>query len=141
MIKNNSKVTMHFSLKLTDGSVADSTKVSGKPATVTLGDGTLSAAMEAQLIGLSAGDKKQFTLAPEDAVGIPNPQNIHNMPKDRFPGDLVLETGLIVCFNQPDGSELPGVIRAVNHDEVIVDFNHPLAGQTLIVDVEIIAVE
>lgn len=132
---------MHFSLKLTDGSAADSTKVSGKPAQVVIGDGTLSEAMEQQLMGLKPGDKKEFTLAPEDAVGMPNSANIHTFQRQQFPQDMELEEGLIVAFTQPNGVEIPGIVRSIKGEEVTVDFNHPLAGQTLIVNVEIISVE
>jgi FKBP-type peptidyl-prolyl cis-trans isomerase SlpA len=141
MISVNSKVTMHFSLKLMDGSAADSTKVNGKPATVTMGDGTLSDAMEAQLMGLKPGDKKTFILKPEDGVGMPNTHNIHVMARQDFPGDIQLEEGLIISFTQPNGAEYPGIIRVIDGDNITVDFNHPLAGQSLIIDVDIIAVE
>ena len=140
IINATSEVIMHFDLKLEDGSAADSTRVNKKPAKLVMGDGSLTPNFEACLLGLKKGDKKSFTLAPEDAFGQPNPDNIHHMDRNRFSNELSLKEGVIVAFAQPDGSEVPGIIRSVAGDSVTVDFNHPLAGQTVIFDVEIIDV-
>ena len=75
-IGSNSSVIFHCDIKLSDGSAAESTRVHNKPAKLQMGDGSISAAFEAQLFGLTAGDKKTFTLAPQDAYGMPNPDNI-----------------------------------------------------------------
>lgn len=140
VINAQSEVMMHFDLKLEDGSAADSTRLNNKPAKLVMGDGSLTPNFEACLLGLSKGDKKAFTLAPEDAFGKPNPDNIHHMDRTRFSHDLSLEEGMIVAFAQPDGSEVPGIVRSLAGDSVTVDFNHPLAGQTVIFDVEIVDV-
>ncbi|GEA11854.1 FKBP-type peptidyl-prolyl cis-trans isomerase [Alteromonas sp. KUL49] len=141
VIDASSEVILHFDLKLEDGSAADSTRVNNKPAKLVMGDGSLTANFEDCLLGLKAGDKKSFTLSANDAFGEPNPNNIHYMEKSRFGADLEVEEGMILAFSQPDGSEIPGIIRSVAGDSVTVDFNHPLAGQTVIFDVEIIDVK
>ena len=140
MINTGSEVLFHFSIKLSDGSVADSTKVSGKPAKLVMGDGSLTPGFEACLLGLEAGQEASFTLPPEQAFGMPNPDNIYYVDREKFGADVTPEEGAIIAFGQPDGSELPGVIRSVAGQSVTVDFNHPLAGQTLTFDVEIIDV-
>lgn len=140
-IGSNSEVLLHFDLKLEDGSAADSTRVNNKPAKMRMGDGSLTANFEACLLGLKSGDKKTFTLVADDAFGMPNPDNIHHLEKSRFNPDTPVEEGMIIAFSQPDGSEVPGIIRSVAGDSVTVDFNHPLAGQTVIFDVEILSVE
>jgi FKBP-type peptidyl-prolyl cis-trans isomerase SlpA len=139
-IQDGSEVVFHFSIKLSDGSVADSTKVNGKPAKLSIGDGSLTPGFEACLMGLEAGKEASFTLEPEQAFGQPNPDNIYFVDKDKFGADVPAEEGAIVAFTQPDGTELPGVIRDVVGQSVTVDFNHPLAGQVLTFDVEIIEV-
>lgn len=141
MINTGSEVLFHFSIKLSDGSVADSTKVSGKPAKLVMGDGSLTPGFEACLLGLEAGQEASFTLPPEQAFGMPNPDNIYYVERDKFSADVAPEEGAIIAFTQPDGSELPGVIRSVAGQSVTVDFNHPLAGQTLTFDVEILEVQ
>lgn len=140
IINNQSEVLMHFDLKLEDGSAADSTRVNNKPAKLLMGDGSLTANFEACLLGLQQGDKKSFTLSPEDAFGQPNPDNVHHMDRSRFEIDAPIETGMIIAFAQPDGNEVPGIVREIAGDSVTVDFNHPLAGQTVVFDVEILSV-
>lgn len=139
-ITTASTVTLHFMIKLEDGSIAENTRIYKKPARFTMGDGSLSENFEALLIGLAEGEKKQFVLAPEDAFGLPDPKNVHVLPRAQFAKDLVLEVGLIMAFQQPNGVELPGIIRGFDAEQVTVDFNHPLCGRALTFDVEILAV-
>ena len=139
-IDKSSEVIVHFDLKLEDGSAADSTRVNNKPAKLQMGDGSLTPNFEACLIGLKQGDKQSFTLGADDAFGMPNPDNIHHMDKSRFGPDTPVELGTIIAFTQPNGSEVPGIVRDTAGDSVTIDFNHPLAGQTVIFDVEILGV-
>lgn len=139
-IKSDSEVMMHFSIRLSDGSAVDSSKVDDKPAKFVMGDGSLTPNFEKCLLGLTEGQSETFTLAPEDAFGLPNPDNIHHLELSKFSKDVPAEIGTIITFAQPDGSELPGVIREVIADSVTVDFNHPLAGQTLTFDVDVLEV-
>ena len=139
-IGENSEVVFLFSIKLEDGSAADSTKVHNRPAKLVMGDGSLTANFEKCLLGLSAGDEKSFKLAPEDAVGMPNPDNIYYVDRSKFGSDTPAEVGAIIAFTQPDGTDLPGLIREVAGDSVTVDFNHPLAGQHVEFEVEILEV-
>lgn len=140
MIGASSTVIFHFDIKLADGSAAESTRVHNKPAKSQMGDGSLSPAFEAQLMGLTAGDSKTFTLAPQDAFGMPNPDNIYYVDRSRFSLEAPAQVGMIIGFAMPDGSELPGLVREVVGDSVTIDFNHPLAGQTLTFSVEIVQV-
>ncbi|MDG3088945.1 FKBP-type peptidyl-prolyl cis-trans isomerase [Vibrio hannami] len=140
-IKNDSAVTLHFSIKLKDGSIADSTHAMGKPAKLIIGDGSLSDNFESHLLGLVAGDKSSVELKAEDAFGLPNPDNIHHMDRAKFVGDTAVEVGTIMAFRGPDGMEIPGIIKEIQGDSVTVDFNHPLAGQDVTFDVEILSVE
>lgn len=141
LIGANSKVVMHFAIKLDDGSAADSTRVHGKPARLTIGDGNLTPNFENCLLGLKAGDEREFTLEPADAFGEPNPQNIYHVERSRFSAETPAEVGNIIAFTQPDGRELPGIVRDISGPMVTVDFNHPLAGQRVTFAVEILSVE
>nr|WP_252733830.1 FKBP-type peptidyl-prolyl cis-trans isomerase [Pseudoalteromonas sp. C2R02] len=141
LINDNSEVVFHFSIKLSDGSAADSSKVHNKPAKLVMGDGSLTANFEKCLLGLKAGDNKSFALEPEDAFGMPNPDNIYHLDRTKFGAETPAQVGAIIAFTQPDGSELPGIIREVAGESVTVDFNHPLSGQKLTFDVEIIEVK
>lgn len=140
VIGASSEVVMHFSINLSDGSAAESTRVNNKPAKFVMGDGSLTENFEKCLLGLSVNQQKQFELAPEDGFGLPNPDNIHYVDRSRFSAEAPAEVGAIISFTQPNGAELPGIVRAVEGDSVTVDFNHPLAGQTLTFDVEILSI-
>lgn len=140
-INQNSAVTLHFTIKLKDGSVADGTHNLGKPAKFVIGDGSLSENFEKCLIGMTAGQSQAIELIAEDAFGQPNPDNIHHMDRAKFIGETEVEVGTIMAFSGPDGMEIPGIITEIVGDSVTVDFNHPLAGQDVIFDVEILSVE
>ncbi len=129
-----------MNIVLEDGSTADSTKASGKPAKLNIGDETLSPAFEAELINLAQGDKHSFTLQAADAFGESNPDAIHHMDRTKFPADMNLEAGVIVSFAGPGGSEIPGIVRDVLGDSVTVDLNHPLAGRAVTFELEVIQV-
>ena len=130
----------HMNIVLEDGSTADSTKASGKPARLNIGDGSLSPAFEAQLASLNEGDKHSFTLEAVDAFGESNPDAIHYMDRTRFPADMELEDGVIVSFAGPGGSEIPGIVREVAGDSITVDLNHPLAGRKVTFELDVVKV-
>jgi len=133
------RVTLHFSVLLMDGSVVDTTKQRA-PATFSVGDGNLLPGFEQSVFGLNAGDKRSIVLEAENAFGPHNPDNIQTMRRGAFSRDMALEPGLIVSFADKSKAELPGLIQSVTEDQVIVDFNHPLAGKDLTFQVEIINV-
>lgn len=133
------EISLHFSLSIIDGDEVDST-FGGKPATFVFGDGSLLPSVEAKLLGLTAGAKETFTLAPEDGFGQRNPGNIQRFPRSQFSADMVLEEGLVISFADAARAEVPGVVSEVSDEDVMVDFNHPLAGRKLSFRVEILSV-
>lgn len=142
-ITQTSFVEMHFDIRLKDGSIADSTRNIGKPMPFNLGEGVFAEKLEKALIGLKAGDKKKVMLLPHEAFGEPHPANIFQVPKSKFKGTEVedqLEEGLIIEFTQPSGQPRPGIVTEIGETELTVDFNHPLAGQVVLFDIEIISV-
>ena len=134
-----STVTLHLSLALEDGTVAEET-YGGEPHTFCMGDGSLVHGLELGLYGLKPGDTQRLELYPEQAWGLRDPEKIHRLPRERFATDMQLEPGLIIGFDTPDGEEIPGAVLSVSKDTVEVDFNHPLAGHTITFVVEIIEV-
>jgi FKBP-type peptidyl-prolyl cis-trans isomerase SlpA len=128
------KVTLHFALVLEDGDVIDS-NFETAPATFTVGDGNLLPGFESTLIGLENGDEREFTIPPEEAFGQHNPQNVQRVDRSNF-DQQELEVGAMFSFQNGDG-ELPGVIIEFEDEEILVDFNHPLAGKNIIFQVKI----
>lgn len=138
-IGNDTKVTLNFSLALEDGTVVDS-NVDGDPVTFTVGDGNLLSGFEQAMYGLKAGDERVLTITPEQGFGQPNPNNVQEIPSTDFPPDMTLAIGLMLSFADAQGTELPGVIKEISGSKIIVDFNHPLAGRTLLFTVKIYSV-
>ncbi|EAR07714.1 FKBP-type peptidyl-prolyl cis-trans isomerase [Reinekea blandensis] len=139
-IHENSRVTLHFSLKLESGDIVDSTF--GKaPAEMTMGDGNLPEGFEKHLLGMSAGDRRTVRVPPEDAFGQANPGNVQSFSRAQFAQAGDIEPGMVMSFEDASGSELPGVVSEISDDRVTVDFNHPLAGKALDFEVEILSVE
>ncbi len=125
-----SRVSLHFSLSLTDGTSAFDTE--DEPLSCTLGDGTLLPGLELALYGLRPGEEQTLTLTPEQAWGERQQELIKEMPRSDFPAETDLEPGQILAFSLPDGEETMGTVLAVEDDRVLVDFNHPLSGQDVV---------
>ena len=90
---------------------------------------------------MKAGQQASFTVLPEDGFGRPNPDNIQHFARSRFARDMELAEGLVISFADASQAELPGVVKSVTDEMVVVDFNHPLAGRTIEFAVDIIQVE
>lgn len=140
IIGEGTQVTLHFSLKLEDGEVIDS-NFEKQPATFTVGDGNLLPGFEQALFGLSAGENGSFVIKPEQGFGQHNSNNIQQMPRSQFAQDVELVEGLMLSFADAQGAELPGVVVKFDDDVVHVDFNHPLAGRSIVFDVAVVDVQ
>lgn len=137
-IDQGRKVTMHFAIKLTDGQIVDSNFESA-PVEFEVGDGNIPEGFEAALTGLKVGDHLDLTIDPERGFGQHNPSNIQTMKRSDFK-DMELEPGLVISFQDP-GGELPGVIVEFDDKRVEVDFNHPLAGKTILFEVQVLNIQ
>jgi len=137
-IDQGRKVTMHFAIKLTDGQIVDS-NFEGAPVEFEVGDGNIPEGFEAALTGLKVGDHLDLTIDPERGFGQHNPNNIQTMKRSDFK-DMELEPGLVISFQEP-GGELPGVIVEFDDERVEVDFNHPLAGKTILFEVQVLNIQ
>lgn len=134
------RVTLNFALSLRDGQTIDST-FDKEPASLEIGDGNLPEGFESYLLGLEPGAHETYQVSPEQAFGQVNPSNRQSFKRSDFDNEMELEPGLMVSFADARKSELPGVVHSVDEDEVVVDFNHPLAGRDLVFEVEIIDVQ
>ncbi|MEP0202318.1 MAG: peptidylprolyl isomerase [Halioglobus sp.] len=139
-VSEGTRVFLNFSVSLEDGSEVDS-NFGGDPVDFVVGDGSLLPGFERAIFGMEAGQRQMFTVAPENAFGQPNDNNVQMLPRDQFDDDIDLEIGLVFSFADAGGGELPGMIIAFDEEEVSVDFNHPLSGRTIMFDVLIHRVE
>lgn len=133
------RVTLRFSLFMSNGELVDST--GDKPATFSVGDGNLLPGFESAMFGLVAGDSRRLRIDAQSAFGPHREENVQRMRRSEFQRDLELEEGLVVSFADQQKAELPGVVVSVGDEIVVVDFNHPLAGHDLEFEVEILDVE
>ena len=143
-IQPGSFLTLHYRLAGPDGADVINT-FAEKPATLSLGTGQLAPAMEARLIGLPEGARQTFELAAGEAFGERNPQLLQRVKLSllRELGDPDAEYGLgdVVQFPTPDGGgAYAGVVREVGPDWLLFDFNHPLAGQPVRFEVQVLGV-
>ena len=139
-VSEGTRVYLNFSISLEDGSEVD-TNFGGDPVDFAIGDGSLLPGFERLLFGMTGGERQMFTVSPENAFGQPNDSNLQYLPRNQFDDDVDLEIGLVFSFADASGSELPGMVISFDEEEVTVDFNHPLAGRTILFDVLVHRVE
>lgn len=141
-IHENSTVVIHFNMYAENGSLANTT-YGEKPVKFSYGDDSFSEFFEEALLGLSPGAKKVLILEPDNAFGQSNARNIQTLPIERFSNDMTpedLEEGTVIEFKQGGEGRLYAVVKEKTDKTVTVDFNHPLAGQTLKLEVEVVDV-
>ena len=139
-VGEGTRIVLNFSLSLEDGSPID-TNFGGEAVSFTFGDGSLLPGFERRLLGMRPGERRRFQVPPEDAFGQPNANNVQRLPRAGFDAALDLEPGLVCAFADAGGAERPGTIVGLDPDQVTVDFNHPLAGRTILFEVWIHRVE
>ena len=105
-----------------------------------MGDGSLLPGFESAIFGMKAGESASFEIEARHGFGEPNEDNVHKLKQINF-NDMDLVEGLIVSFKDGEGNEVPGVVKEILNEIVVVDFNHPLAGKDLLFQVEIFTVD
>lgn len=130
------RVTMHYTLKLDDGEVLESS-LEGDPIEFDLGSGQLIPGLEAALVGMSEGEEKHVVVACQDAYGPRNPAMVGQIPRDQFPPGEAVEPGMVFSLSRQDGMTMEAMVVEVNDKDVTLDLNHPLAGETLHFDVKV----
>ncbi|MEN8168653.1 MAG: peptidylprolyl isomerase [Pseudomonadota bacterium] len=141
VIAPGSRVVMHYRLAMEDGNVVDSTWDDDEPIEFTVGDGTMAAGLDDALQGLKIDDHVTIHLTADQAFGEKDTANIHSMPREEFDSKMPLEPGMVIGFTLPNGEELPGMVLEADETSVLVDFNHPLSGHTIMFEVMIISIE
>lgn len=143
-IEPGSFLTLHYRLAGPQGDVINT--FTGKPATLSLGNGELSPAVEERLIGMEEGARATFDIPAGEAFGDRNPDMIQWLARRELNamGDPLEQyaVGEVVHLPTPDGQgQFAAVVRAVRDDGALqLDFNHPLAGQAVIFEVHVIGV-
>ena len=139
-VKNGDTVKVHYHGKLTSGETFDSS-AGRQPLEFKVGEGMVIKGFDEGVKGMQVGDKKTINIPVEDAYGPVDPNMLIEFPKDRFPADLNPEVGMSLNMTNGSGQNFRVVIREIKTDAVTLDANHPLAGQDLIFDIEVVAIE
>ncbi|MCK4995872.1 MAG: FKBP-type peptidyl-prolyl cis-trans isomerase [Thermoplasmatales archaeon] len=139
-VKEGLKVKILFEAKLEDGQTVLKTEEEN-PLELTVGEGTIPKSLDAALVDMKVGESKTMTLEPEEAFGPVVDDLIIELPKDGFGNDTELEAGSRISINSPEGKNFIGTIVEVKDDKVKADFNHPLAGRSLVFTVTIISID
>lgn len=137
-IHASSRIRWRYQLSLADGQVVES---HADPAgdVLQLGQGEMHSNIEQALLGLQAGEHVRLILLADQAFGYPDPAAVQIMPRTQFAE--VPPVDKLMGFTLPSGQEIPGRIVAVDDTGVTVDFNHPLAGHNITLEVEILQVD
>jgi peptidylprolyl isomerase len=137
--KNGDTVKVHYTGKLNDGSVFDSSE-NREPLEFQLGSGQLIPGFEKAVNGMTVGDSTTVTIPANEAYGEVNEELILSVEKDRLPADIQPEVGMQLQVQQPNGQPVPVVISDVTDSIVKLDANHPLAGKDLTFHIEVVEI-
>lgn len=135
-VKNGDTVRVHYKGTLVDGTLFD-TSVGRDPMEFAVGAGQVIPGFERAVLGIEPGATVTVTIQPEDAYGPHIPELSQTVSVADFGTEPYI--GGIVTLVSPEGDELPGRIVAIEGEEVTLDFNHPLAGEALVFEIEVVA--
>ena len=130
-------VKVHYVGTLEDGSVFEDSRQRGEPLQFIVGHGSILPAFNKTVIGMRAGETRSVTIEPEEAYGPVNPDLLRVIEKNALGDQEIPDIGSVVMFSIDD-KQYPAQIRAIEEEEIMVDFNHPLAGQKISFEIELI---
>lgn len=139
--KDGDSVTFHYTGTLSDGTQFDSS-IGRDPMAATLGQGQLIPGFETAMVGMEVGDSQTFTIPADEAYGERKAELVQTLDLDGFPdGGAAVDIGQTYEMTTHTGQPLPVTVMAIEENEVTVDANHPLAGQDLTFDLELVGIE
>jgi len=155
-VKQGDRVRINFTGKLEDGTIFDTTIEEAGctsddcvsddcgcetgPMELTIGSESFFPQIEVALVGMSPGEKKTIVIPAEDAFGDYDEENVIVLARDQFPDDLVPEVDMDLELNGENGESIVGTVVEVTDESVTLDANHPLAGEDLIFDLELVEI-
>lgn len=133
-------VKVHYTGKLDDGTVFDST-AARDPLQFSLGNGNVIPGFEQAVLGMSPGDSKTTNIPADQAYGSHRPELVMVVERDQMPADLSVQVGQPLQIRQMDGQTIPVIISQISQSKVTLDANHPLAGQDLTFEIELVEID
>ncbi|GAB4332939.1 MAG: peptidylprolyl isomerase [Bacteroidales bacterium] len=138
-VKKGDTVKVHYTGKLTDGTVFDSSE-GREPLQFTVGDGRLIRGFDEGVVGMEVNESRTVEIKSEDAYGPVRDDLFVKVPMSQLPEGLKPEVGMELISQQPDGQEIIVTVKEVQDDSVLIDANHRLAGQDLVFDITLVEI-
>ena len=140
-VENGHNIAVHYKGTLLDGTEFDNSRVRGNMLKFEVGAGMMIPGFDSAVVGMTTGETKTITLSPEEAYGPKLPDALRPAAKDAFGENFQFVIGEVVQGNGPDGHSFLAKIHEVQDDVVILDLNHPLAGEHLTFEIELMAID
>ena len=138
-VQADSLVTLHYRIASSDDIELIST-FAATPATLQLGNGELAPPLERCLAGLPVGERQSFLLEAQQAFGLHHAQLVQRLPRANLPEGQEIEMMTLLEFTAPNGSRSTGLVRELDEEAALIDFNHPLAGKSIRFEVQVIGI-
>jgi len=140
-VKENDTVKVHYTGKLAESGQVFDSSLERDPLEFTLGQGMLIPGFEKGIIDMKVNEKKTIDIPKDEAYGDKQDELFQKVDKAQLPEEIKPEVGMGLVSKNPDGSERQLRVAAVNDDHIVVDANHPLAGQDLTFEIEVIDIK
>lgn len=138
--KEGDTVRISYTGTLTDGTVFD-TSEGRDPLEFTIGSGQIIPGLDEAMPGMEVGEKKRVEIGVMEAYGPSHSDRVLEVPLEELPADIPREEGITLAMQGPDGQQVPVRVVAVSDTKMTLDANHPLAGQDLVFDVELVSID
>jgi len=137
--KSGDTVQVHYTGTLSDGSTFDSSE-GREPLEFTLGEGGVIPGFENAVIGMAVEESKEVLIPCAEAYGEHNAEMVQEVPRDALPGDIELEQGMPLQAEAPDGEVFVVTVTNIGDESVTLDGNHPLAGEDLTFNIQLVGI-
>lgn len=138
-VQSGDTVKVHYHGRLTDGTTFD-TSAGREPLEFKVGSGMVIAGFDNGVMGMQVGDKKTIQIPVTEAYGPKDPERVVSFPASEFPENMELEVGMQLQMSDSQGNVFPVVVAEIGEVNVMLDANHPLAGQDLVFDIELVEI-
>lgn len=138
-VKKGDQIKVHYTGRLTDGTVFDSSE-GREPLAFEVGAGMMIKGFDKAVDGMKVGDKKTANISADEAYGQRSEEMLFDVPRTNLPEDMEIAVGAPLAMQQPDGTPVPVMIAEIKGDTVVIDANHDLAGKDLVFDIEVVEI-
>jgi peptidylprolyl isomerase len=138
-VENGLFVSVEYTGTLNNGEIFDTSR-GRRPLEVEIGSGSLIKGFEDELMGMILNERKTFTIKPEEAYGLRNEDYVQTFTRAEIPAEINPEVGQILALNTKKGHQIPARVTHIDDEKMVVDMNHPLAGEALTFEIEVVGI-